>query len=523
MERLTPAVLAWRVFPNIWTIRRSYVAARREALSTEGMRPCFATGLAAFLAASGWNAAAQAQNCGAMPDVITAPSNKIGNHACDSDHDGAVKDSNYCYCSDCAIQPERCHRRGDPAFCRCDPALQYCRPRPCLANGACQATDPTSYYWSNDCNDYNRDRYPGNCEICGDTVDNNCNGSTTDCMSSADADGDGYSTPADCNDNNPQAHPGATEIECNAVDEDCNGTDLCGSAPQDQDGDGYNAPADCNDNDAAVHPGAADVCGDRINSDCDLAGLDCAEDQDQDGVTFPADCDDTNPGIHPGVFDLCGDAIDQDCSGADRACVFDQDRDGYDAVSAGGDDCNDLDSSVHVGALEVCGDGIDQDCSGADVSCAELDQDGDGHAAVFFGGDDCDDHDDSVYPGAPEACGDGIDSNCDLRPDIACGGEMDRDGDGFGSALFGDSDCNDFDSRINPLSAEVCGDGVDNDCNGVADDGCAAPSSAERGVLDFVNSPTSSCACDHTRFERGSSLLFLGLIFLLGSRWRRRS
>jgi hypothetical protein len=44
----------------------------------------------------------------------------------------------------------------------------------------------------------------------------------------------------------------------------------------------------------------------------------------------------------------------------------------------------------------------------------------------------------------------------------------DLDNDGF----FSDEDCNDTDSSMNPDADEVCGDGIDNDCSGIADDGC---------------------------------------------------
>lgn len=45
----------------------------------------------------------------------------------------------------------------------------------------------------------------------------------------------------------------------------------------------------------------------------------------------------------------------------------------------------------------------------------------------------------------------------------------DRDGDGFTDALCGGPDCNDLNVVVYPGSAEVCTDGSDNDCNGVAD------------------------------------------------------
>ena len=40
---------------------------------------------------------------------------------------------------------------------------------------------------------------------------------------------------------------------------------------------------------------------------------------------------------------------------------------------------------------------------------------------------------------------------------------MDRDGDGF---TIKQGDCNDKDSRINPAGTEICGDGIDQDCDG---------------------------------------------------------
>ena len=36
-------------------------------------------------------------------------------------------------------------------------------------------------------------------------------------------------------------------------------------------------------------------------------------------------------------------------------------------------------------------------------------------------------------------------------------------------------DCNDNDSSINPGENEVCGDGIDNNCNGQTDENCAVP------------------------------------------------
>ena len=69
---------------------------------------------------------------------------------------------------------------------------------------------------------------------------------------------------------------------------------------------------------------------------------------------------------------------------------------------------------------------------------------------------------------------------------------LDHDGDGFtaekvaGTACGGDH-CDDSQARTHPGATEVCGDGIDNDCNGQVDDDCQPPpdacSSAERIAL----------------------------------------
>jgi hypothetical protein len=88
--------------------------------------------------------------------------------------------------------------------------------------------------------------------------------------------------------------------------------------------------------------------------------------------------------------------------------------------------------------------------------------DGDNDGAALP--DDCDDTRSAVYPGAAELC-DGLDNDCDGAADEG----WDEDGDGHKSC--GESpDCDDTDASSWPGAAEVC-DGADNDCNGVIDDG----------------------------------------------------
>jgi hypothetical protein len=93
----------------------------------------------------------------------------------------------------------------------------------------------------------------------------------------------------------------------------------------------------------------------------------------------------------------------------------------------------------------------------ANSGTAVVDADGDGVPVP----EDCDDSDPSVYPGATEIAGDGIDQDCDGVTD-----EGDFDGDGFSA-----DDCDDSDPSVHPGATEIAGDGIDQDCDGVTDEG----------------------------------------------------
>ena len=115
------------------------------------------------------------------------------------------------------------------------------------------------------------------------------------------------------------------------------------------------------------------------------------------------------------------------------------------------------------------------------------DGDGDGFVAALCGGDDCDDTDPAVFPGADEWCN-GVDDDCDgtVDEDDALDADtwyQDADGDSFGDAgaplaacdqpagfVADATDCDDLDDDVFPGAAELCDD-VDNDCNGLIDDG----------------------------------------------------
>ncbi|WKZ64872.1 MAG: MopE-related protein [Flavobacteriales bacterium] len=349
-----------------------------------------------------------------------------------------------------------------------------------------------------DCDDANPNAYPGANELC-DTIDNDCDGlvDETPTLYYADLDGDGWgdenntveggcsppngatSQVGDCDDSNADIYPGAPEL-CNGIDDDCDGAvdDLAGTAYYaDADGDGY---GDINSEQFSCTP---------------IPGL----------ITQGGDCDDTDEAINPGAADPC-DAIDQDCSGGPVLTTWfvDNDGDGFgnDATTtedctqpsgyvATGGDCDDSNSDVFPGngcsnctpteqawiaanqqtllnalsdcALQCLGDpGCLAGClqaNGVPLGAACL---GcvDGYLACV--------QDNCSFPclNAPEFCFScQVQAGC-LAQLATCMGQVDADGDGW----WAGSDCDDSNANAFPGAVEVC-DGVDNDCDGSADEG----------------------------------------------------
>ncbi len=222
-------------------------------------------------------------------------------------------------------------------------------------------------------------------------------------------------------------------------------------------------------------------------------------------VTDNTDCDDTNPGINPNALDIPNNGIDEDCMNGDETMLVDNDNDSFDNSV----DCNDNNPNIFPGAPELC-NGKDDDCDGEidegfTMFTYYYDMDMDGHGTpdstimdcdtnppLGYSSldDDCDDDNPSVYPNAPELC-DGLDNDCNGVPDDVAEpffyyADLDNDGYtdnnnildtcsavppmGYVSAPTQLSDCDDNNPNINPGMQEEC-DGIDNNCDGNADEG----------------------------------------------------
>jgi len=308
----------------------------------------------------------------------------------------------------------------------------------------CRDTDRDGTCAEDDCDDSSSRTFPGAA----------FHDSSSACMADADHDGYGDDDPppgvtpgSDCDDTHPGAHPGAAiwENHDNSCMIDADG-DGWGAAEPDR---GIVGGTDCDDGDSSAFPGAA--ARDSTTScmvDADEDGF--GDDAPAAGVTPGTDCDDSDETTFIGVAP----------ADSGVACMKDTDGDRYgDATPppsvTPGTDCDDEQREVFPDHPETPADGVDSNCDGWEICIADADRDGyaSEFATVFSSdvdcdepgvsdalGEDCDDTDPSVYPDAPDICGDGIDSNCDRIG----GPDADEDVDGltFNEELeLGTSDC----------------------------------------------------------------------------------
>lgn len=162
----------------------------------------------------------------------------------------------------------------------------------------------------------------------------------------------------------------------------------------------------------------------------------------EDGFDFDNDGEPDNQLF--GIADLAGEAIEDNFANFEIIVPFEF----FDVEDDfGPDEC--VKFGVYLGAFKRDGDG-----DGAETA---------------EGGGDCNDGDDAVSPGSAEIIGNFYDDDCDGLADedgeTPSADTEDRDSDGVTIAA---GDCDDTNDQVGN-GPEICGDGLDNDCDGVAD------------------------------------------------------
>ncbi|MEC8379455.1 MAG: MopE-related protein [Myxococcota bacterium] len=403
-----------------------------------------------------------------------------------------------------------------------------------------------------DCNDLNPEINPEGVESC-DGLDNDCDGLTDEDGDSTwyiDNDGDGFgdsnisvmacdlpagyaATSGDCDDSNPSNNPLADEFCLDGVDNDCDGQiDEADAADAlvwfiDSDADGYGNSSqftmgctqpngyvsnntDCDDNQAAAFPSNNEICFDNIDNDCDGSTDDSTSidastwfiDNDSDGfgnsasavvaceqpighVPDNSDCNDSNGLVNPSAVEVCN-TIDDNCDGvADentaidaQTWYFDSDGDGFGNTNISevscspslnfvfnSSDCDDSNFFANPAQIEQLDNGVDDDCDGFELCYTDADNDG------FVSLD--------LTQSTPSV-------------------DLDCNDDGEGTASQPAIDCDDANLNINPSIDETCGDGLDNNCDGLTDDSSSIDAAvwyADGDNDNFGDSTSTVLAC----------------------------
>jgi len=420
------------------------------------------------------------------------------------------------------------------------------------------------------CEYYCRPDSPGP-EVCGDGEDNDCDGSLICDGGTVDADGDEYASEAsggtDCDDTLASVHPGARELCGDGRDQDCDGADLeCpsgmvlipgGQLVQGSDaGEGEDdelpertvsldafyldvhevtngeyagcvtsgdctPPADFSSATRGSYYGSATyedhpvihITWYQARTYCEWRGARLPSEAEWERAargeapserTYPwgedtPTCTLTNHGGPDGATPCLGDT---DVVGARPAGattdgvmdlagnVYEWVHDWYDDVYyESGETDNPLGPAEQVdglffryGRVRRGGSWLseplfiraanraellpDEHADNLGLRCArshpDSDHDGDGYSIAQG---DCDEADPGRSPDAAEVCGDGLDQDCDGSL-ICDGGSVDGDGDEYGSEASGGTDCDDAHADAHPGGTEICNDGIDQDCDG---------------------------------------------------------
>ncbi|MAA80572.1 MAG: hypothetical protein CL916_15055 [Deltaproteobacteria bacterium] len=334
-------------------------------------------------------------------------------------------------------------------------------------------------------------------------------------LNHSDLDGDGYvSCVADCDDSSafltPEDNDGDGSSTC---DGDCNDSDASLNR-LDEDGDGFTSCVDdCNDQDNTVYPNAQERCDGQHNNCFDEdydPSLPPIPERDVDGDGSVACSEDGS--IWKGLTPADGYS---DCD--DMSAVYNQSDTDADGFSTCDDDCNDSDAFVYPGAAYLdstteCMRDFDGDGYGEDQSCCYTlemnDSWGDGwnggYVTAYENNISIGTYSVSENGGASETASICISDGSSFllqytagtreeensytlfSPDgatLVSDGPSPTTGDVYGTYLLWSSqtscvvklniasgtDCDDSLSSVSPISDELYGDEIDNNCNGIID------------------------------------------------------
>ncbi|MBL8922804.1 MAG: hypothetical protein JNJ54_28400 [Myxococcaceae bacterium] len=327
-------------------------------------------------------------------------------------------------------------------------------------------------------------------EICGDGLDNECDGQADDgCTCTVGA-------MISCWTGSTSACPtdgGACLGVCRR------GTQSCANLS-----DGGTGYGTC----GGQTPASIESCSDTLDNDCD-GRADCV-DTDCTGRACGANgraclnnacsCIDRDGGVGPAAETICNDAYDNDCDGlvdcAETACA--SQACGTFGRRCVGTTCTCVvDGGVFQMSEATCNDGLDNDCDGqidcAEAACAGASCGANGRRCNG-GACQCQLPDGGVGQASEATCNDGLDNDCDGTTDCM------------------DSNCS---TATNCMTGvENCTDGADNDGDTLAD--CADPQCFHK-VCSATDSSNVCCGTTCTSLVTQTSCGQCGLACLSGS------